>query len=111
MKKGSVAALFVYSSLALLGCAPALGVLILWRAAPRSEPLVADYLLLATPLGMLLWAVVKSAGWHESQTRSLKFWSGVNTVLLYLDLVGIVGAVIYGCFFSGINPFPPAYSP
>ena len=110
MKQNHLAALLIFGSFALIACVPATGILILSLARPPSDPLVAYYLLFATPLGMLGWAIIRKNQWDQSESKALQVCSRVNTVVLYLDIIALCGFVIYGCFFADINPFAPAYS-
>jgi len=108
IKENPLAAFLVFGSFALLGCAPFVGALILWHASPH-EPLVGYYLVLAAPLGMLGWAVIRKNAWDHCESKLLSGWSRLNTVLLFVDLCALFGVFLYSCALGLTHMFPAAY--
>ena len=100
MKQNLLAASLIFICFAYLSAVPAIACLINLTSPPSSTSLVGPFLLLSSPLGMLAWAVIKKNEWNQSDSKLLQTWSVMNTVLLYVDLVALLGTFLYSCCFQ-----------
>ncbi len=106
MKPNHLAALVVFGSFVLLACTPVVGMVVLWTASRNSDSLLANYLMLSAPVGLLAWVMIVNKQWNQSESRLLRGWSVINTVVLTLDVLACFITILHGCI-SGLHEMRP----